>query len=327
MSNPLVSICIPTYNGDKYLVECLESCVNQFFKDFEIIICDDGSSDKTISIIESYALKYSFIKFTKNEKKLGLVGNWNKCIELSSGQWIKFVFQDDYISDDCLEKFVKEINDTSQLIVCKRQFILPEQASSDLVNYYTNVVRTLENTSNVLGNFFSPKLISKITVENICLNFIGEPSLIFFKKSIVNEVGLFNSSLKQICDLEFALRIASKFGLTYIPHQLCAFRIHQNSTTSNNVANNYFDIHYIEPLLFSYLLLFDEKFISFRSNLNYIQRFKLRLYFKLKAYQAYSINLKEDRNCYLFTETNIMFNKILDYKKGNIFIKLIGLIR
>ena len=57
MSNPLVSICIPTYNGDKYLVECLKSCVNQFFKDFEIIICDDGSSDKTISIIESYALK------------------------------------------------------------------------------------------------------------------------------------------------------------------------------------------------------------------------------------------------------------------------------
>ena len=44
MSNPLVSICIPTYNGDKYLVECLKSCVNQFFKDFEIIICDDGSS-------------------------------------------------------------------------------------------------------------------------------------------------------------------------------------------------------------------------------------------------------------------------------------------
>ena len=52
MSNPIVSICIPTYNGDKYLVECLNSCVNQTFKDYEIIICDDGSSDKSISIIE-----------------------------------------------------------------------------------------------------------------------------------------------------------------------------------------------------------------------------------------------------------------------------------
>ncbi len=327
MSNPLVSICVPTYNGDKYLLECLESCVNQSFKDYEIIICDDASSDNTISIIESYAVKNSFIKFTKNEKKLGLVVNWNKCLELSSGTWIKYVFQDDYITNDCLQKFIDQIDEQTQLIVCKRHFILPEKANEDYKNYYNNEVRTLENTSLHKGNIFSPNLISKITIENICLNFIGEPSLIFFRKSVVERIGSFNSALKQICDLEFALKIATKYGLKYLPEKLCAFRIHNDSTTSTNVDSKYFELHYIEPLLFSYLLLFDEKFISFRSNLNYIQRFKLRLYFKLKAYQAYSVNLKEDRNCYLFTETNIMFNKILDYKKGNILIKLIGLIR
>lgn len=327
MTKPLVSICIPTYNGDKYLVECLESCINQSFKEYEIIICDDGSSDKSISILEEYAAKYTFIKFIKNEKKLGLVGNWNKCLDLSSGVWIKFVFQDDYITCNCLEKFVNQITDSAQLIVCKRHFILPENATSDIVNYYTNEVRTLENTSDFKGNVFSAKLISKIGVENICLNFIGEPSLIFFKKNVIKEVGLFNSSLKQICDLELALRIASRYGLTYLPEQLCAFRIHQDSTTSTNVVNKYFEIHYVEPLLFSYLLLFDEKFNSFRSHLNFSQRFKLKLYFRFKAYKAYSVNLKENRKYSLFTNANVDFRKILDYKNGNLLIKLIAVIR
>ncbi len=327
MTKPLVSICIPTYNGDKYLEECLESCIHQSFKDYEIIICDDGSSDKTISIIEEYASKFPSILFIKNEKNLGLVGNWNKCLELSSGTWIKFVFQDDYITHDCLEKFVNQITDATQLLVCKRHFILPANASSDFINYYTNEVRTLDNTSGFIGKMFSPELISKIAVENICLNFIGEPSLIFFKKSVIHEIGVFNSSLKQICDLEFALRIATKYGLTYLSEQLCAFRIHQDSTTSTNVANKYFDIHYVEPLLFSYVLLFDEKFSSFRSHLNFSQRFKLKLYFKLKAYKAYSVNIKEERKHHLFTDANVVFRKILDYKKGNLLIKLIAAIR
>jgi glycosyltransferase involved in cell wall biosynthesis len=327
MTKPLVSICIPTYNGGKYLVECLDSCVNQSFKDYEIIICDDCSSDETSSIIEKYAVIYPFVTFYRGEQNLGLVGNWNKCLSLSLGKWIKFVFQDDYITNDCLQKFVDQIEDDTQLMVCKRHFILPENATIDQVNYYTNEVRTLENTSEYTGKNFPPQLISKIAVENICMNFIGEPSLIFFRKSIVEDVGDFNSSLKQICDLEFALKIASKFGLKYVPEKLCAFRIHNDSTTSNNVDNKYFELHYIEPLLFSYLLLFAKQFKSFRSYLNFYQMLKLKLYFKLKVYKAYSVNIKEGRNNYLFTNQNIAFQKIHEYQNGSPLIKLIAAIR
>ncbi len=327
MIKPLVSICIPVYNGDKYLIECLDSCVNQTFTDYEIIICDDGSTDSSITLIEEYTSKYPLIKFYKSEQNLGLVGNWNKCLELSSGEWIKFVFQDDYITHDCLEKFVGQIGNNTQLIVSKRHFILPQNASFDQVNYYTKEVRTLENTSDFMENIFSPELISKIEVENICMNFIGEPSLVFFRRSIVDELGEFNASLKQICDLEFALRVSSKYGLVYIPEQLCAFRIHNESTTNLNVSTKYFDIHYIEPLLFSYLLLFNERFTAFRSHLSYTQMVKLKLYFRLKAYKAYSVNIKENKNHYLFTEENTDFRKILQFQKGNLLIRLLSAIR
>ena len=323
MTEPLISICIPTYNGDKYLVECLNTCLKQSFTDYEIVICDDGSTDKTISVIEEYKSQYPLIKFFKNEKNLGLVGNWNKCIELSSGKWIKFVFQDDYITEDCLQEYVNEIDSTTVLMVSKRNFILPDNASDDYINYYTKVVRTLENTNTNKDKAFPPKLISKIAVQNICLNFIGEPSLIFFKKNVVNDVGLFNSALKQICDLEFALRVASKYGLKYIPKKTCAFRVHQDSTTSTNVSNKFFELHYIEPLLFSYFLLFDEHFSAFRANLNYFELLKLRLFFKVKAYKANKVNLKENYNYFLFNNTGAHYSEIAKVKNGSLLIKII----
>ena len=89
MNSPLVSICIPTYNGEKYLKECLDSCIDQTFKNYEIIICDDCSSDGTIKIIEEYSEKFPQLKLFINDKNLGLVGNWNQCIHYSNGEWIK----------------------------------------------------------------------------------------------------------------------------------------------------------------------------------------------------------------------------------------------
>ena len=320
---PLISICIPTYNGQEYLKQCLDSCFNQSFTNYEIIICDDGSTDNTITIIEEYTKLHSQITFYKNEINLGLVGNWNKCIEQSRGEWIKFVFQDDYITNDCLQMFANEIKDDVYLIVSKRYFILPENPTADYINYYTNQVRTLENTVNTVKNSFSGKEISQIAVQNICMNFIAEPSLTCFRKSIVYELGYFNDALKQICDLEFNLRVASSKGLVYIPQQICAFRIHHNSTTSKNLSEKGFVLSYIEPLLFSYFLLFDKKFQSLRNYLNPFQTLKLNLYFKFKAYKAFKIDQAESYNHEVFGASS-SYNEILKVRKGNLLIRLLA---
>ena len=103
---PIVSICIPTYNGAKYLRECLDTVLSQTFTDFEVLLVDDQSSDETLSIAQEYAAKDTRIYVKQNEQNLGLVGNWNCCIELAQGEWIKFVFQDDLIAPECLEKML-----------------------------------------------------------------------------------------------------------------------------------------------------------------------------------------------------------------------------
>ena len=326
MAQAFISICIPVYNGEIYLRECLDSCLCQDYSNYEVLVCDDGSTDSSIQILQEYQNKYPHLVVFKNEKNLGLVANWNRCLELAKGEWIKFVFQDDYISKNCLREFSAVMETSTQLIVSKRHFILPEEHNENTHNYYTQIVRTLENSCNAIGNVYPSKTICDAAIKYMCMNFIGEPSLSCFRKSIVAEIGLYNKDLKQICDLEFALRIASKYGVTYIPQQICSFRIHENSTTSTNISSKYFELRYIEPVLLSYSLLFDDAFTAFREHLNVLQLLKLKIYFKVKTYKAGQINKSQQHGHFLFEESEQKFPQIANNKQGTWWVKLLTIL-
>ncbi len=300
MTKPLISVCVPVYNGERYLKACLDSIITQTFSNYEVIICDDGSIDKSISICEEYAKKYSTIKFTKNERNLGLVGNWNKCVETATGTWIKFLFQDDLMNSNCLEKMAKHTDAEVELIVCKRNFLI-ETPSDDVNDYYGRRVRTLENTGYFTSNDFSAETISRIAAEHPSLNFIGEPSLTMFRKVSLVKVGGFDQDLKQICDLEFLLRIASVFGLHYIPQQLCCFRIHDSSTTVRNVGSGNYYLENIEALLYALKLLTKPEFKNFRSYTEGAGLSKLKLFVKYRAYKA-SRAIKNPQDQAIFDE-------------------------
>src|ERR1051325_8445652 len=100
---PEVSVCVPTYNGSAYVGDCLRSIQAQTFDDFEILVVDDDSDDQTWEIVAQYGKADARIRSVTNPRRLGLVGNWNRCVELSRGEWIKFVFQDDVLKRNCLE--------------------------------------------------------------------------------------------------------------------------------------------------------------------------------------------------------------------------------
>src|SRR6266700_2995349 len=123
MSQPLVSVCIPAFNGEKYIVACIESVIHQTWRDLEIIVFDDGSKDATCDIVRKYMLMDSRIKLYINENNIGIVENWNQCVKLSSGEWIKFVCQDDYLDLSCISKMMQYASLPVQLITCDRKFI------------------------------------------------------------------------------------------------------------------------------------------------------------------------------------------------------------
>jgi glycosyltransferase involved in cell wall biosynthesis len=104
-----VSCILRVYNGEKYIREAIDSILNQTYKDFEFIMIDDGSTDDTVKIIESY--NDSRIKLYKNEKNMGLSYATNRGIELAKGEYIALVDSDDVYYNTRLEKQVKYLDE------------------------------------------------------------------------------------------------------------------------------------------------------------------------------------------------------------------------
>lgn len=311
-SEPLISICIPTYNGSQYIEKCIESCLAQSYRNIEIIVCDDCSSDSLLNVLNPYLKKDCRITFYQNEKNLGLVGNWNKCMNYASGEYIKWLFQDDWMDVNAIEEFVEIANKGYDFIVSKRNFILNELATDEDKMYYSKKVKTLENYFNQdeIGCYFPTSKIKDIVVSNIALNFIAEPSLIFFKRTLIKEVGLYDHLFHQICDLEYNMRLASKVGVYVLNKPLCHFAIHAQSTTNANMNNKYFQLRFIEQAYYAYKLIHHNSFKSIQNLFSLKQKLKLILYYKYRMHEAKRyISHKDNQSNYSMAFINYPFLK------------------
>src|SRR5258708_2657866 len=97
MTRPLVSVLTTAYNREKYLAECIESVLASTFRDYEHIIVDDQSTDRTYEIALTYAKKDSRIRVYRNEKNLGDYPNRNCAASYATGKYIKYIDADDYV--------------------------------------------------------------------------------------------------------------------------------------------------------------------------------------------------------------------------------------
>ena len=100
-TTPAISVCIPTFNGDRTIEETLRSVLNQTFSDFEIVICDDSSTDKTLQIVAQFDDPRIIV--SKFEKAPNPAANWNRAVRLCRGQYVKVMGQDDVLYPQCLE--------------------------------------------------------------------------------------------------------------------------------------------------------------------------------------------------------------------------------
>ncbi len=232
-NKPFISVCVPTYNGASYLRECLDSIVAQVFTDFEVLIVDDGSSDNTLEIAQEYASKDSRFIIYKNEKNLGLVLNWNHCVELARGEWIKFLFQDDLLTPDCLSKMVVRAKEGCVFVCCKRDFLIDADVDDKTRNFFTKECFSIDHFFPG-QSFISGTEICRLAVDELGDNFIGEPTCVMIKKSAFFKYGLFHPRMVQICDLEYWLRIGIYEGIAYVDESLATFRVHEKATSHVN---------------------------------------------------------------------------------------------
>ena len=124
MNNVEISVYIPNYNYGEYLENAIESLFKQTFKKFEIIIIDDGSSDKSLEVIKKYTSKKNKNIRVIQHKNKGLIKSSNIAIRASKGRYIMRLDADDYLKSEALEKFYAAINKDSEIAMVYSDFIL-----------------------------------------------------------------------------------------------------------------------------------------------------------------------------------------------------------
>ncbi len=115
---PRVTIGIPVYNGENYLAESIESILAQTFSDFELIITDNASTDKTAVICQAYAQNDPRIRYIRNEENLGASPNYNLLVSLARGEYFKWQAHDDLSTPEFLERCVAVLDADPEVVVC-----------------------------------------------------------------------------------------------------------------------------------------------------------------------------------------------------------------
>ncbi len=240
-----ISICIPTYNGAEFLEPCLDSLAQQTWQDFEVVVCDDASSDDTWHILKRYAARDNRFRIYRNPVRLGLVGNWQRCLEKAQGEWTKFLFQDDLLEPDCLSIFADNLDPSHPLIFCRRRFLMDDSLEDSARIHYQSLPSL--DTLFPGTTFITPHQLIDTLLVRTRQNFLGEPTTCMIHRSVFERYGNFDEDLVQFCDFEYWIRIGIHEGIAYIPKTLASFRLHSNSTSSTNRLN--FRSEYLDELL------------------------------------------------------------------------------
>ncbi|MGC9528051.1 MAG: glycosyltransferase [Limnospira sp.] len=237
---PLVSICIPTYNGEAFISEAIASAFSQTYSNCEIILADDGSTDRTVAIAESWksSSPVPFRIFT--HINYGLVDNLNFCISQANGKYLKFLFQDDRLEPNCIEELVSiAASDPNIGLVFSRRdtFIDPQSASDPQCQAAYKGTRNLhQDWSTLKAIQDGSELLSDPNCFRGRLNKIGEPTTVLLSRSAVSKLGGFDPDLHQFLDVDLWFRIMGDYKIGFVDKPLSGLRIHRHQQTQRNIA-------------------------------------------------------------------------------------------
>ena len=230
---PAISVIIPVYNVEPYLRECLDSVVNQTFRDLEIICVNDGSTDGGPAILEEYAAKDSRIQIVTKENG-GLSDARNAGLAIASGDFILFVDSDDYLAvNACQTLYSKAVETNSDMVMFLfKCFGNSERSPSDSVSYYPEVLTDclekiqyeFNNWQTAWSNLFRRKIID-------------ENNLRFHKGLIFEDVPF----------VAKASLLANKIAI--VPKKLYFYRQREDSIMQNKQQRNFLS----RPLSFQYM--------------------------------------------------------------------------
>lgn len=213
MSNPVVTVLLPVYNGDAFLDEAIQSILSQSYTDFELLIVNDGSTDRSCDIIQSYS--DSRIRLIHNETNLGLISTLNKGLALAQGEYIARMDCDDISLSHRLMKQVDFMERNTDVGLCGSWL----EQFSDAVERVWKV----------------PNLDAEIRCEMLFNSVLYHPT-VMIRKQILDQYALRYEDCLHAEDYALWLRIMERCKVANIPEVLVRYRQH-----TNQIVNLYSD--------------------------------------------------------------------------------------
>lgn len=225
LSNPLVTVLMPVYNGEKFLNDAITSILNQTFQDFEFLIINDGSTDNSLDCINSFSDHR--IKVITNKKNIGLVRTLNKGLKYASGKYIARFDQDDISLIERLEDQLKFLETNKQYsAVCS--WMVTINSKGEKIHYFNQEI-------NNYGDFLGYILTGKTPLYH--------PAVMYRKDDIISING-YDTGFPMAEDFDLWRRMAlNKFNATFINKYHLLQRQHNNNATKIDLKK-YLDAGY-----------------------------------------------------------------------------------
>jgi len=231
-----LSVIVPTYNLEKFIVETLDSITNQKTDySFEIIVIDDGSSDKTVEIVKNYSQTHSCVQLIKNDRTKGVSGARNTGILAAKGEWIAFLDGDDiWLENNIQQKLSAAENSSDYEIISSGYFDW----------FYEESLQSSSRTHVELTPFLQKFDGEEVIIDNLVPTFLKYPKLIhtgtiFFKQKLLQHTSLFNEHYKMGEDRDLWLRLAVNTNdMVYINEDYLLYRKRDESLTRRGIPGS-----------------------------------------------------------------------------------------
>jgi glycosyltransferase involved in cell wall biosynthesis len=211
---PYFSIIIATYNSEDLIERSISSIINQTFKDFEIIIVDGKSKDKTLNLVHKYS---NVIKKIISEPDQGIYDAWNKGVNIAEGEWILFIGSDDILANSALNDYFNFISNSN----FKLDYV---SSKVELIDFKANIKR-------IIGKPWSWKIFKKY----MCVAHVGS----IHSKYLFDNLGYFNTDYKITGDYEFLLRAKKNLNSGFLDKVTAQMQIGGVSVNNRSFFETY----------------------------------------------------------------------------------------